>query len=319
MPGSGGGKRADSRMNTQVLFASAEVGSLLEFWTAHSRSLAGWQESCAVADHSPEMVWRSVLGVWGPVRLLLSRALDPPMPNLSSPVPVQAVVSLSHLNELRPRLSPSQVDGMLQQIELALRASIQAYHQHAADARTGGRPPLSSAEETWLDEIFRARLLQLELVTRIQALSTRSKMASMERFLRTAGLCLELLIAYTGSVKVNFEAGFLNLVMVYLMFAVLSCHLDRYLAGETGVDAKHRKWLVGRGAAGHRGRGAGAGLRGAAGAGAGGRSCAAGGATAAYCGWHWGWQAMTNPLQGIGGAVQLQVWGDSVSPKLENR
>lgn len=112
---------------------------------------------------------------------------------------------------------------MLQQIELALRASIQAYHQHAADARTGGRPPLSSAEETWLDEIFRARLLQLELVTRIQALSTRSKMASMERFLRTAGLCLELLIAYTGSVKVNFEAGFFkNLVLVYLLFVVLS-------------------------------------------------------------------------------------------------
>lgn len=99
----------------------------------------------------------------------------------------------------------SPVEAMLQQIELALRTSISAYHQHAAEAHTGTRPPLSRAEATWLDEIFRARLLQVELVTRIQALSTRSKLANLETFTRTASLIIDLLVAYTSSVEANFN------------------------------------------------------------------------------------------------------------------
>ena len=93
------------------------------------------------------------------------------------------------------RVAPTE--EMLVKIDTALRASISGYSRHAGDG------PSSEAERTWLEEIFRARTLQQELVARALLLLARSRKQSIEGYIHTAALLLDFMVAYTAMVMSN--------------------------------------------------------------------------------------------------------------------
>ena len=93
------------------------------------------------------------------------------------------------------RVAPTE--EMLVKIDTALRASISGYSRHAGDG------PGSEAERTWLEEIFRARTLQQELVARALLLLARSRKQSIEGYIHTAALLLDFMVAYTAMVMSN--------------------------------------------------------------------------------------------------------------------
>lgn len=99
------------------------------------------------------------------------------------------------------RIAPTE--EMLLKIDSALRASIATYQLVAVDGRGGNRAASNAAERTWLNEIYRARQLQLEVVSRTVALLAQSKLQSVDNFVRTAMVLLDFLVTFTAMVMSN--------------------------------------------------------------------------------------------------------------------